>query len=102
MIFPLVRLDRQVVDAGVAYAHQALVVELPVLVAVAAEPVAAVVVPFVSETHGDAVVAKRPDFLDETVVEFALPFARQERHDCFAPLEDIGAIAPATVLGIGE
>src|SRR5262245_59538644 len=47
VVFAVGRLDRQVVDAGVAQAHQAFGVELPVLVAVRAEPVAGVVVPFV-------------------------------------------------------
>jgi hypothetical protein len=39
-------LDREIVDAGDAQAHQAVFVEFPILVAVAAEPVAAVVMPF--------------------------------------------------------
>src|SRR5438046_175105 len=38
VILALAFLDRQVVDAGDAPAHQAVLVELPVLVAVAAEP----------------------------------------------------------------
>ena len=48
-------LDRQVIDAGEAPLHQAEFVELPVLVAVAAPPLAVVVVPFVFEAHGDAI-----------------------------------------------
>src|SRR5262249_59750627 len=47
----LVRGDRQVVDAGDAQTHQPLVIELPVLVAVGAEVLAAVVVPFVGAPH---------------------------------------------------
>ena len=60
MVFALVGRDRQIVDAGDARAHQALLVEFPVLVAVAAEPVAAVVVPFIGEAHGDAIVRETP------------------------------------------
>ena len=52
--------DRHVVDAGEAPVHQAVVVELPVLVAVGAEPVAGVVAPFVGEAHGDAVAVVAP------------------------------------------
>ena len=35
-----------------------VLVEFPVLVAIAAKPVSAIVVPFVGEAHGDAVVGK--------------------------------------------
>ena len=45
-------LDRQIVDAGVAQFHQALRVELPVLVAVTSKPLAGIIVPFVGKTHG--------------------------------------------------
>ena len=71
MIFALALLDRQIVDAGDAQAHQAVFVEFPVLVAIAAKPVAAIVMPFIGEAHGDAVVAEGPDFLDQAVVELA-------------------------------
>ena len=49
--------DRNVVDAGLAAAHQAFLVEFPVFVAVAAKPVAAIVMPFVGEAHGNAILA---------------------------------------------
>lgn len=73
---PLCLLNRRIVDAGDAAAHQAVGVEFPVLVAVGAIPMAAVVVPFVGKAHGDAVVAKAPELLDQPVVQLALPFAR--------------------------
>src|SRR5512144_373448 len=79
--------DRGVVDARDAQAHQPVLVELPVLVAVAAEPVAAVVVPLVGEAHGDAVVAERPQLLDQPVIELAAPLAGEERLDRRAALE---------------
>src|SRR6202022_3412772 len=74
MVFALALLDGQIVDAGEAHAHQAMCGELPVLVAVAAEPAAAVVVPFIGEAHGNPVVPKRPYLLDEPVIELAVPF----------------------------
>src|SRR6266481_8418818 len=86
VVFALALLDRQIVDAGDAQAHQAVLVEFPVLVAVAAEPVAAVVVPFIGEAHRNAVRAKGPELLDQSVVEFALPLARQEGSDRVAAL----------------
>src|SRR5229473_7345749 len=80
----------------------ALPAELPVLVAVAAEPIAAVVVPFVGEAYGDAILAEGPDFLDQAVVELAVPLARQERLDGRAALQKLRAIAPATVCRVGK
>ena len=77
--------DRQVVDARDAPAHVALRIELPVLVAVRAEPVSRIVMPFVRKAHGDAVVVKRPQLLDEPVVELLAPLADQELLDGLAP-----------------
>ena len=102
VILAIAFLDRQVVDAGDAQPHQALLVELPVLVAVAAEPAAAVVVPLVGEAHRDAVVAERPDLLDQPVVQLLRPLARQERLDRVAALQELGAVSPAAVRRVGE
>jgi hypothetical protein len=68
VVFALALFDKQIVDAGDAQTHQAMLVEFPVLVAVAAEPVAAVVVPLIGKAYGDAVRAKGPDLLDQAVV----------------------------------
>src|SRR5437867_8190870 len=95
-------LDRQVVDAGVAVRHQAGVVEQPVLVAVAAVPVAAVVVPLVGEAHGDAVALEGPQFLDQAVVELARPLALEQRLRGGAAHGELGAVAPAGVRAVGE
>src|SRR5271169_3984938 len=95
-------LDPQIVDAGDAPAHFAGLVEFPVLVAVAAEPMAAVVVPLIGKTHRNAIVAERPQFLDQAIIEFAVPLARQERHDGVAALQELHAVAPAAVGRIGE
>ena len=82
MIFAPAHRDRQIVDAGVAGAHEALLVELPILVAIAAEPMAAVVVPFIGKAHGYAIFAEGPDFLDQPVVEFAIPLALARISNC--------------------
>src|SRR3546814_9341566 len=70
-------IDADIVDAGLAALHQALGVEFPLLVAMAAIPLAAVVMPFIGEAHGDVVAGIGPDLLDQAVVHFALPFALQ-------------------------
>ena len=46
------------VDTCEAQFHQPRGVELPVLVAIGAEPLATIVVVFVSKAHGDAIAAK--------------------------------------------
>src|SRR5438874_8675629 len=94
--------DGNVVDGGEAPAHQPGGVELPVLVAVGAEPVSRVVVPLVGETHRDAVLAERPDFLDEPVIELAAPLAAQELLDGRAPVQKLGTVAPQRVLRVRE
>src|SRR6478752_4717300 len=99
---PVLLCNRHVVDRGLAPPHQAVLVELPLLVAVGAVPLAAGIVPFVLEAHSDAVFIKRPEVLDQAVVVLLLPFAGEERDDGFAPLKNLGAIAPAAVLGIGQ
>src|SRR6185295_19187890 len=97
MIFPLALLDREVVYAGNAPAHKALLIEFPVLVAVAAKPAAAIIMPFVGETHRDAVLAEGPDLLDQSVVKLTAPLARQERFDGGAAFKKFRSIAPATI-----
>jgi hypothetical protein len=54
------------------------------------------------ETHGNPVLAEGPDLLDQPVVEFAPPFAREKCLDSVAALESLGAVAPAAVDRIGR
>jgi hypothetical protein len=74
VIFALGFRDGQVVDAGVPQAHQSLLVEFPVLVAIGPEPVARVVVMLVGEADGDSVALDGPKLLDEPVLELLRPF----------------------------
>src|SRR6476620_11276978 len=92
--------DRHVVDAGVAPPHQPVVVELPVLVAVRAEPLPVGVVELVREPDRDPIPVVRPQFLDQTVFQFAVPLPGEEVDDLAAPLQKGGPIAPPTVLGV--
>src|SRR5690349_3271807 len=84
--------DRRIVDAGDPALHETVPVEFPVLIAVAAEPVAAVVVPLIGEPNRDAVSGEGPELLGQPIVELALPFAREERHDGRATLEELGTV----------
>src|SRR5258708_8408505 len=94
--------DGQVVDARVAAPHEPVAFELPVFVAVRAEPVTAVVVPLVREANGDAIAAHRPELLDEAVVQLSSPFAPQELHDLLTAGDELGAIAPHAVHRVGK
>src|SRR4029077_12697650 len=94
--------DGQVVDRGQPPAHEPRSVELPVLVAVGAEPVARIIVPLVRDPHRDAILAEGPDFLDQPIVELAVPLATQELLDCGASLQELRAVTPLRVLSVGE
>ena len=79
-----------------------MLVELPILIAVAAKPAAAVVVPLVGEAHGDAVLAECPELLDQAVLQLARPLAQQEGLNRLAALQEFGAIAPLAVDRVGQ
>src|SRR5690349_19419822 len=96
----VVRLDRQIIDAGIATAHQALLGELPVFIAVAAIPVARVVVPLIGKAHRDTRAGTSPQLLDEAVVELARPLSTKELANLLAADGELGAVAPLRVFGI--
>src|SRR5262249_13788629 len=77
-------------------------IELPVLIAIAAEPIAAIIVPFIGEANRDSVLAECPNLLDQAVIEFAIPLTRQKCFDFRTTLDELRAIAPATVDRVGE
>src|SRR5216684_4931609 len=102
VVFAIGFLDRGVIDAGDSQPHQAMLVKFPVFVAVAAEPVAAVVVRFVGESHRDAILVEGPNLLDQAVIELAVPFTPQERLDRLAPFDELRAVPPAACGRIRE
>ncbi len=51
---------RYIIDAGNAPAHQTMFVKFPVLVAVTAKPIAAIIAPLIGEAHGNAIFPKGP------------------------------------------
>src|SRR5260221_4185286 len=58
--------------------------------------------PFVLETHGDEIAVERPEILDQPVLVFLLPLARQERDDRGAAFEEFRTIPPAAVFGVAQ
>src|SRR4051794_16048130 len=94
--------DDDVVDARLAPAHQAMLVELPQLVAVAAEPLAGRIVPLVLEANRDPVRPEAPQALAEHVVELTSPLLREERHDLLPPGDELAAVPPERVLRVRQ
>ena len=100
--FPIRVFDGQVVDAGVTPLHHAGFIKFPVLVAISAKPVPAVVMTFVRKPHRDPVVCERPEFLDETVVVFFRPFPGEEGDDVSPADNELRPVSPMTVFGIAQ
>src|ERR1700730_620191 len=102
VVFSVALLDRKIIDARDAQAHQAMLVEFPVLVAIAAEPVCTIIVPFICKANGDTVRMEGPYFFNQTVVQFAVPFSRQKCFDRLASLQEFGTVSPPAIGGICE
>src|SRR6266478_796864 len=94
--------DRHIVDAGFAPAHQAVFIELPLLVAVGAVPLPGIVMPFILKAHCDVIVVERPEILDQAILMLPCPFAGEERDDRGAAFKEFGAVAPAAIFRIGQ
>src|ERR1700731_3348207 len=84
---PALRLfDRQIVDACVPQSHQATVIKLPILIAVGAEPIPGVIVPFVGEMDGGPVSVVSPELFDKPVVQLFRPLAFQKLDDLLSSI----------------
>ena len=90
------------IDTRQAPLHQAVLIEFPVLVAIGAKPLAAVVVILVGKTDGDAIAGEGPQFLGQAVIEFPRPFAGEERFDGLATIDEFRAVAPLAVRRIRQ
>src|SRR5450432_1249408 len=66
-------LDRQIVDGSEPTLHEARSFDLPIFIAVRAKPVAAVIMPFISEANCDTVALEGPQLLYQAVVQFLVP-----------------------------
>lgn len=102
VVLPLAFGDRQIVDAGMTAAHQALLIKLPVLVPVGAEPVPRVVVPFVCEPDRDTRLMKRPDLFYQAVIEFLRPLPLQKLDDLLAAIYKLHPVAPDAIDAVCE
>jgi hypothetical protein len=58
-------------------------------------PVTRVIIPLVSEAHGNAVSRECPHFLNEPVVELSGPLAREEGNNFASPADELRAVPPS-------
>src|SRR5204863_5790921 len=61
-----------------------------------------IIVPFVGETHRNAIAVVRPQFLDQAVVQFSRPFPCEKFDDLLTPVREFSAISPARIDGVSE
>jgi hypothetical protein len=64
VVLALRLLNWQIVDGSKPEAHQPVLIELPIFIAIRAKPIPGVIVPFRRKPHGDTVFLKRPKLFD--------------------------------------
>lgn len=94
--------DGLLVDAGVGVAHQAIGVGLPALVAIGAEPVAAVVTIFLGVADGDPVVREGPQLRYQAVIQLRGPLPFEKDLGLVAAAQELGAVSPTGVGCVGQ
>lgn len=88
--------DLQVIDRGFAATHEAIGREFPLLVSIAAIPLACDTA-LILEPRRNAVVGERPEVFDEAILLLARPFFGEQRDDLAAPSDETIAVPPFTV-----
>lgn len=68
MVLAIALANRRIVDTRKAAAHQTILAKVPILVAIGAKPIAAVVVPLIGEAYRYAVLPEAPQLLDKPIV----------------------------------
>src|SRR5262245_54376013 len=94
--------NRQIIYGRMTRRHQAVFIELPILIAVGSKPVSRIVMTFVSEANGDPVVLKGPQLLDQSIVEFLRPFAPKKVDNLIPADDEFRSVAPTALFAIGE
>src|SRR6266852_3065336 len=87
-------LDWQIVDGRKPQAHESVLVELPIFIAIRSKPIAGVIVPFIRKAHGDTVSLERPKLFDQAVVQLFGPFASEKRDDVLPSVHKFRAVSP--------
>src|ERR1035438_3147842 len=95
-------LNRQIVDARIPAMHQPIRAELPVFISIRTEPLPRRIVGFIREADRNPRVAECPQFLDQTIVQLASPFARKKRDNLLTPMDEFRPVPPPAVDRIGK
>src|SRR5215813_4090316 len=82
--------------------HQAIFIELPILIAVRSKPVSRIVMTFVSKANGDPIALKGPQFPDQSIVEFPRPLAPKKGDNSLPADDEFGSVAPTTLFAVGK
>ncbi len=93
----IVLFDREIVDTVDPTSHNAMLVELPVLVAVGLKPMAVFVMPLIGKANRDPALSVGPHLFDQAIIELSRPFAGEEGFDLLAALDELGSVPPEAV-----
>src|SRR5258708_9828339 len=91
VIFALRLLDWQIVDASEPRAHESVLIELPIFIAIGSKPIAGVIVTFIGKAHCDTVSLERPKLFDQPIIHLSSPFAYEKRGDLLPPVHEFRA-----------
>src|ERR1700737_4067514 len=58
--------------------------------------------PLVCKTHRNAIIVKRPQLLDESIVQFLRPFSSEKGDNLCSSVHKLGPISPSRVECVGE
>src|SRR6266404_7738847 len=94
--------DGKIIDARQPQSHEAVRIELPILVAVRSVPMSRIVVPLVGETHGDAMSFEGPQLFDQAIVQLLRPLACKKRDDLLPSAHEFCAVSPAGIDRVGQ
>src|SRR4051812_21110740 len=101
-IQPLRLLNRKIVDTRMTGLHQPVLVELPVLIPIAAPPLPRRIVTLIRKPHGNPRAVEHPQLLDQPVLQLTLPLPCQECNNRLAPIHKLRPVPPSTVDRVGE
>jgi hypothetical protein len=92
--------NAKIINAGNPPTHIPPVVKLPILIAIGAKPIARIIMPLIAEPYCNPITLKCPEFLDEPVVEFFIPFPSQEMDNGLMTSKELRTIPPHAILRV--
>src|SRR5659263_528504 len=102
MVLAVPFFNRQIVDTGDAALHLAILSELPVLIAIRAEPITCIIMPFIRETNRNTILTKCEHLFDQAVIKFLRPFPFLKFNDLLATVYELSPVAPRAINSIHQ